>query len=191
MYVYNMNFFVINGHKYYPFSEGRLNRTLFEEIVSIVQKDNIVKTTIIDNGYDIDEEIEKYKWADVVIYQTPMNWFSVPWIFKKYIDEVFRYGIFYEGSRDYGCGGLMNNKRYMFSFTCNSPFEAFDDINGFFSGKSPEEIIIALHKLHQYCAMKPVKSYFAYDVVHNPDVEKYRKELVNHIHTFVLNDRIS
>lgn len=186
-----MNFLVINGHRYYPFSEGRLNRTLFEEIVSIVQKDNLVKTTIIDNGYDVDEEIEKYKWADVVIYQTPMNWFSVPWIFKKYIDEVFRYGIFYTGSKDYGCGGLMSNKRYMFSFTCNSPFEAFDDINGFFSGKSPEEIIIALHKLHQYCAMKPVKSYFAYDVVHNPDVEKYRKELVNHIHTFVLNDRIS
>ena len=183
-----MNFLVINGHRYYPFSEGRLNRTLFEEIVSIIQPENEIRTTIIENGFNIDEEIEKYKWADVIIYQTPMNWFSVPWIFKKYIDEVFRYGIFYEGSRDYGKGGLMQGKRYMFSFTCNSPF---DDINGFFNGASPEDIIIALHKLHQYCAMTPIKSYFAYDVVHNPEVERFKKELANHIHTFVLKDRIS
>lgn len=186
-----MNILVINGHKYYPFSEGRLNRTLFEEIIAIVQPDNKVKTTIIENGYNIDEEIEKYKWADLVIYQTPMNWFSVPWIFKKYIDEVFRYGIFYEGSKDYGKGGLMKGKSYMFSFTCNSPFEAFDDINSFFNGKSPDELIVALHKLHEFCAMIPVKSYFAYDVVHNPDIERYKKELSNHIHTYVLNDRLA
>ena len=45
-----MNILVINGHKYYPFSEGRLNRTLFEEIIAIVQPDNEVKTTIIENN---------------------------------------------------------------------------------------------------------------------------------------------
>ncbi len=186
-----MNFLIINGHKYYPYAEGKLNKTLFDEIVSIISTDNNVQTTVIENGYNIDEETEKYKNADVIIYQTPMNWFYVPWSFKKYIDEVFLYNIFYTGSKDYGCGGLMTGKRYMFSFTCNSPADAFDDINGFFNGESPEEVISPLHKLHRYCAMEPIKTFFAFDVVHNPDIERYKKELSNHIHTFVLNDRIA
>jgi Flavodoxin-like fold len=25
----------------------------------------------------------------LVILQTPVNWFSAPWIYKKYVDEVF------------------------------------------------------------------------------------------------------
>ena len=27
--------------------------------------------------------------ADLVILQMPVNWFSAPWIYKKYVDEVF------------------------------------------------------------------------------------------------------
>lgn len=186
-----MKIFILNGHKYYPFQQGRLNRTLFDEICSIVEPENEIKTTVIEEGYKIEEETEKYKWADIVIYQTPMNWFSVPWNFKKYIDEVFQHGIFYTGSADYGNGGLMSGKSYMFSMTCNSPSYAFDDINEFLGGKSPDEVISALHNLHRYCAMKPIKSYFAYDVVHNPDIERYKKELFNHIHTYILNDRLA
>lgn len=193
-----MKIFVLNGHKYYPYAQGKLNMTLFDEIVKILQEDgHELKTTIVENGengettYNVDEEIEKYKWAECIIYQSPLNWFSVPWILKKYFDDVFQHGIFYTGSKDYGRGGLFNGKKYMFSMTCNSPAYAFDNINEFYDGKSPDELIVALHKLHEFCAMTPVKSYFAYDVVHNPDIERYQKELRNHINTFVLNKYIS
>ena len=76
--------------------------------------------------------------------------------------------------------------------TCNASEEAFYNISSpFFEGKSPDDIIIALHKLHQYCAMKPVRSFFCFDVIHNPVVEKYLKALANHLHIYVLNDRLS
>lgn len=193
-----MKFLVINGHKYYPYAKGKLNQTLFDYIISVLKEDgHEIKTTVVEKGtegesdYNVDEEIEKYKWSDMVIYQTPMNWFSIPWIFKKYFDTILKGGIFYTGAKDYGCGGLMGGKKYMFSVTCNSPAYAFENIEEFYNGKSPDELLVALHKMHEFCAMQPVKSYFAFDAVHNPDIERFKKELRNHINTFVLNKYIS
>lgn len=187
-----MKFFIINGHKYYPFAQGRLNKTLFDEIKKIlIENKNEIKTTIIEQGYNVDEEIKKYKWADIIIFQTPVNWFSVPWIMKKYFDYIYRYGEFYTGSAEYGKGGLLNGKRYMYSLTCNPKSEDFDNPEGFFEGKSIEDLIVALHKMQQFCGLSPIKTFCAYDVVHNPDIPFYLKSLKNHINTYVLNTYIS
>jgi NADPH dehydrogenase (quinone) len=40
-----------------------------------------------------EEEVKKHAAADLVILQTPVNWFSAPWIYKKYVDEVFNVGL--------------------------------------------------------------------------------------------------
>jgi modulator of drug activity B len=45
----------------------------------------------VDQGYDPAEEERKHLEADLVILQTPINWFSAPWTWKKYVDEVFNY----------------------------------------------------------------------------------------------------
>ena len=75
-----MNIFVINGHKYYWYSTGKLNNLLFEEIISTLKDTHNIRYTILEQGYKTEEEIEKYKWADIIIYQNPINCFSVPWI---------------------------------------------------------------------------------------------------------------
>lgn len=186
-----MKFFILNGHKYYPYAQGRLNQTLFDKIVEIVTPGNEVQTTIVEKGYDVNEEIEKYKWADTIIFQSPVNWFSVPWIFKKYFDEVYQHGVFYTGSAVYGEGGLLKGKKYMYSMTCNPTEEQFNDPNAFFDGKSPEDLIVALHKLQQYSGLEPIKSHFCFDVVHNPDIPRYLKSIENHIHTYIFNDRLA
>lgn len=186
-----MKFFVLNGHKYYPFATGRLNSTLFDRTVEILAPHGEVATTIVEGGYNVEEEIQKFKGSDFIIFQTPMNWFSVPWIFKKYIDEVYRHGEFYTGSEQYGRGGLLNGKRYMFSVTCNSPELAFNDADSFFDGAGCEEVLWPLHLTQKFCAMEPVRSYFCFDVVHNPDIQRYLRGLENHIHTYVLNDRLA
>ena len=36
---------------------------------------------------------EKHATADLIILQTPVNWFSAPWIYKKHVDEVFNVGL--------------------------------------------------------------------------------------------------
>lgn len=47
-----MKFLVINGHKYYPFAQGRLNKTLFDKIIEIITPNNEVQTTIVEYGYE-------------------------------------------------------------------------------------------------------------------------------------------
>ena len=51
-----------------------------------------VRTTEIDAGYDVQQEVEKILWADALIYQMPGWWMGAPWTVKKYLDEVFTAG---------------------------------------------------------------------------------------------------
>lgn len=181
-----MKFLVINGHKYYPYAQGRLNKTLFDRIVAILSDGNEIQTTIVENGYDVDEEIKKYLWADTVIYQNPVNWFSAPWLLKKYYDEIFKHGVFYGPSTEYGRGGLLNGKKYMYSLTWNSPEEAFQDTKGFYDGRSVDDIIISLHKLHEFCGFDKIKTFSCHDVVKHPDISLYLERLNQHLYENVL-----
>ena len=51
-----------------------------------------IRETRIDDGYDTDTEVEKFLWADVIVYQMPGWWMGAPWTLKRYIDEVFTAG---------------------------------------------------------------------------------------------------
>lgn len=44
---------------------------------------------------DVKGEIEKLLWADVLILQFPLWWFSMPAILKGWVDRVFAYGFAY------------------------------------------------------------------------------------------------
>lgn len=44
---------------------------------------------------DIAGEQEKLLWADTVIFQFPLWWFSLPAIMKGWIDRVYAYGFAY------------------------------------------------------------------------------------------------
>ncbi|WP_044339398.1 NAD(P)H-dependent oxidoreductase [Rossellomorea aquimaris] len=176
------NILLINGHEYYPFSPGRLNKTIFDEMVSQISKKYEVKTTVVQDGYDIKEEQEKFKWADTIVYQTPIYWFSLPGMFKKYIDEVYEYGVFFGGSEEgYGKGGLMTGKKYMFSTTWNAPEGEYNHPEGFFKGQDLEGALEHLHRTQSFVGMEPLKSFGAQDVVANPDIDKYLTELRQHL----------
>lgn len=73
--------------------------------------------------------MQKHVNADLVILQTPINWFSAPWTYKKYVDEVFNSGLHSktlldndgrtrsDPSRQYGTGGHMQGKKFMVAAT--------------------------------------------------------------------------
>lgn len=48
----------------------------------------------------IQVEQDKLRWADVVIFQYPLWWYSVPAILKAYIDSVFTVGFAYAGANE-------------------------------------------------------------------------------------------
>jgi len=186
------NVFIINGHQYWEISKGKLNASLVEFAKDqLEQKGFTVKVTHIDNAYDIEQEIDKFVWADFIIFQTPIYWFSIPWGFKKYIDEVYMAGrgkIFNDDGRTrsdpgkkYGTGGLLQGKRYMLSTTWNAPLEAFEDKDQIFEGKDVDEVFFYFHKAQQFVGMKSVPAFSFYDVLKTPilemDFKRYEKHL--------------
>lgn len=178
------NIFIIGAYKLTPYTNGKLNETLFKYMLEKFDNHFEIATTTIATEYNIDKEVEKFNRADNVIFQTPIFWFSLPGALKVYIDDVFKYGIFYKGSeKPYGENGLLKNKKYMFSLTWNAPESAFanKNANSFFQNKSVDEIIIAIHKTMQFVGMKPLETFNAFDVIHKPDIEKYLKEFDNHL----------
>lgn len=65
---------------------------------------------------DIAAEVEKLKKADLVIFNFPVYWFSVPAMLKGWIDRVLISGVCYGGLRFYDQGGLKGKKAAL-SFT--------------------------------------------------------------------------
>lgn len=59
---------------------------------------------------DIQAELDKLLWANLVIFNFPIYWFSMPAILKGWIDRVFVSGVVYGGKRFYDRGGLVGKK---------------------------------------------------------------------------------
>ncbi len=168
---------LLNLHqKYEGFANGNLTKDLLAEAKSFfLSKGYEVRETAIDEGYDVAEELEKFKWADIFFVQSPVYWMGLPWLAKKYVDEIFSGGnntVTYandgrsreDASKQYGSGGLMQTKKYMLSFTYNCPASEFDNPNGFFEGMSVDQANVALHKTFQFCAATPLETYSVHDV---------------------------
>ncbi|MCP4936135.1 MAG: NAD(P)H-dependent oxidoreductase [bacterium] len=188
----NKNVFIINGHQYWEISPGKLNRTLVELAKEkITQKGWNVKTTHVDDAFDAAEEVEKFLWADFIIFQTPVYWMSIPWGFKKYIDEVYMagYGELFtddgrtrsDPTRKYGSGGLMTGRKYMLSTTWNAPLEAFGDKTQLFDGRDVDGVFFSFHKSQQFIGLDQLPTFSCYDVLKNPDVDVDLQRYAEHL----------
>ncbi|MGE4398172.1 MAG: NAD(P)H-dependent oxidoreductase [Campylobacterales bacterium] len=162
--------------KYEGIANGNLTKNLIDEAKSFFGANGYqIKDTVIEAGYDVKEELEKFKWADIIFVQSPVYWMGLPWLGKKYIDEIFSGGVGTvtyasdgrtrsDPSKTYGSGGLMNGKKYMLSFTYNCPTSEFDNPKGFFDGLSLDEANVALHKTFQFCGAQKLPSYAVHDI---------------------------
>lgn len=168
---------LLNLHqKYEGFANGNLTKDLLNEAKNFFLENGYeVKETSIDDGYDTAQELEKFQWADLFFVQSPVYWMGLPWLGKKYIDDIFSAGVNTvtytsdgrsrnDPTKTYGSGGLMTGKRYMLSFTYNCPESEFNNPEGFFEGMSLDEANVALHKTFQFCGARPYPSYAVHDV---------------------------
>lgn len=175
---------IINGHQKTDFSEGLLNKTLAEEMKKILSRKHLVKETVVQNGYDVAKEQEKFLWADTIIYQYPIYWFSEPAILHQYMQDVYGYGIFYGFSeKGYGKGGLLTGRRYMLSTTWNSPKEAFG--HDFWEGYNlPDSALVAMRKAQQFIGLEEIPAFSCHNVVKSPQIEVYLQTLREHLNTY-------
>ncbi|MBF8150693.1 NAD(P)H-dependent oxidoreductase [Winogradskyella sp. F6397] len=178
------NIFIINGSHPFAHSGGRFNETLFNNTISYFDtlEEFEVKFTQVGENYNVKEEVEKFKWADIVIYHTPIWWFQIPFGFKKYIDEVFteghQNGIYSSDGRsrknpniNYGTGGLMHGKKYILTTSWNAPKTAFTLENEFFNQKSVDEgAMFGFHKMNAFTGMELLATHHFHDMEKNADV---------------------
>ena len=174
-----MNALIINTHLNYPnWSEGTLNASMAEEAKNFFTTlGHTVTETNVEAGYNPQEEVQKHVDADIVILQTPINWFGAPWIHKKYIDEVFNAGLHSkvlldndgrtrsDPNRQYGTGGHMQGKKFMIAATWNAPTEAFSNPDGvLFEGKSVEDLLLNITSNYKFVGYDILPSYGIHDI---------------------------
>jgi NAD(P)H dehydrogenase (quinone) len=80
---------------------------------------------------DLEAEIRKVEWSDLMIWQFPLWWFGLPGMLKGWVDRVFAMGRTYGGNRIYQ-GGVFRGKRAMLSLTTGGPEAAY--LKGAFNG---------------------------------------------------------
>lgn len=157
--------------------------------------------TNINDAFDPLAEVENFKWADVIIYHTPIWWFQLPNGMKRYIDEVFTAGhdngIYRNDGRsrknpdvNYGTGGLMQGKRYMVTTSWNAPQTAFTLEGEFFDRHTVDEgVLFGFHKMNQFVGMTRIEGFHFHDLEKNATPERiaeYHKAYVAHINRVII-----
>ncbi|MBY5923011.1 NAD(P)H-dependent oxidoreductase [Ferrimonas balearica] len=192
-----MNVLIINTHQPYPFSEGKLSAAMVDVAAELAKgKGHQVQLTTMTEAYDIEAEVEKHLWADLVILQIPVNWMGVPWSFKKYMDEVYTTGMMgalcdgdgrsrENAGKQYGSGGKLSS-RYLMSLTFNAPQAAFDDEDQFlFEGKGVDDLMFPMHMNFRFFGMSALPTFASFDVMKNPDTEndlvRFQQHLAPHL----------
>ncbi|PKB18271.1 NAD(P)H-dependent oxidoreductase [Flavobacterium sp. 5] len=170
--------FIINGGQKFAHSGGKFNQTVENWTIDFLSKSNNyeIKTTNINDEVSLKEEVEKFVWADLIIYHTPVWWFQLPNGFKKYIDDVFteghNNGIYRSDGRsrvnpdiNYGTGGLLHGRKYMLTTSWNAPKTAFTLPGEFFEETSVDDgAMFGFHKMNKFTGMEKLNSFHFHDV---------------------------
>ena len=180
------NVLIINAHQYFEgISSGKLNQTMVDVLTDeFTKRGYAIRHTNIEKGYDINEEVDKHVWADLIILQSPVYWFGNPWIYKKYVDEVFTAGMFQQKmladdgrtrqdpSKQYGTGGKLQGRKYMLSLTWNAPAEAFGNKDQYlFNGQTIDEIFAFNTANYKFCGVDILPSFSCFNVVKEAQVD--------------------
>lgn len=187
---------LINTHLTYPgWSEGTLNNSFIQIAKDFfLSKNHEVLETKVENGYNVDEEVEKHVEADIIILQMPVNWFGAPWIYKKYVDEVFNSGLFSKKllsddgrtrknpSKQYGTGGHLHGKKFMICATWNAPEEAFSNpAQQLMQGKSTSDLLLNISSNYSFCGLEVVPGYNCFDIFKEGNIAKDLENYPDHL----------
>ncbi|MFC4097354.1 NAD(P)H-dependent oxidoreductase [Euzebyella saccharophila] len=181
--------FIINGGFPFAHSPGQFNKTLLETDVNYFKKfENVkIKTTEVGEPYNPEEEVEKLKWADLIIFHTPIWWFQLPFKFKEYLDVILteghQKGIYDSDGRtrsnpaiNYGTGGRLQGRKYIVTTSWNAPEEAFTWQGEFFDQTGVDQgILFGFHKMNQFIGLERLDSLHFHDMEKNADVPKELK----------------
>lgn len=130
---------VIFSHSYF---ENSVSNKAILEVLAKQENLEIRKLESLypDGNIDVEAEQKALTEADVIVFQHPFFWYSVPPMLKKWIDEVMAYGFAY-GSE----GDKLKGKKFIHSFTTGGPKEGYTTEG--YVGASVESLILPIKQM--------------------------------------------
>lgn len=139
------NILIISGH---PNLNGSIaNKTILEEVAKALPEVQIRKLDELypTAQFDIKAERSALLWADVIVWQFPFSWYSIPGLMKKWLDEVFLHGF------AHGSTAKLGGKKLLISTTTGAP-EALYQKQGLF-GYTMEELMPQFEITAKLCGL--------------------------------------
>jgi len=121
---------------------------------------------------DVLAEIAKVKWADMLLFQFPLWWCSVPAMLKGWIDRVFVQGfaIHLPNGQVYA-DGLLKGKKAMISTTMGSAMELYTEDGP--HGDLNMHLKNLWHNTFEFCGMEVVPSFYVFNAA---EMEEFQVE---------------
>lgn len=110
--LYAMNFNPVSGRKNFKTVKNNVHFNQQSEEVFANEHDTFSDDILIEQ--------EKVLWCDLMIWQFPLWWFSVPAILKGWVDKVFAMGKIYDNGKIYE-NGILRGKKALLSITTGGP----------------------------------------------------------------------
>lgn len=116
------NILIISGHTNTT-CDSVANKAIMESLEKQLPES---RTVYLDRLYpdfriDSNAEQERLLWADIIVLQFPVYWFSMPSLLHRWMEETFLHG-FSHGST----GNKLRGKTLILSYTTGAPTEAMD-----------------------------------------------------------------
>jgi len=119
---------------------------------------------------DVKKEIEKFLWADTVIFNFPLWWFGLPAILKGWVDRVFAMGVTYGAGKGVYDNGTFKDKKSFLTFTTGGPAIAYGE-----TGKNGnlETILYPIqHGMLYFVGMQVLPYFVSYSPARSTDEER-------------------
>jgi len=116
-----MNVLIISGHP--DLAQSVANKAILDELTVLLPEAHIRKLDELyyDRPINVVAEQEAILAADVLVWQFPFYWYSMPGLMKTWLDKVFLHGF------AHGSTAKIAGKKLLLSITTGAPAEAYGE----------------------------------------------------------------
>ncbi|GAB6982996.1 NAD(P)H-dependent oxidoreductase [Prevotella dentasini JCM 15908] len=115
-----MNILIVSGHT--DLNDSVANKIILDELRKAFPdaEFSILSELYPDFRIDVKAEQDKLVRADVIVWQFPVFWYSMPSLLRRWIEQVVVHGFAYGST-----GHALEGKKLIPSFTTGAPAEAY------------------------------------------------------------------
>ena len=136
---------IVSGHP--DLAASLANATILAEVEKLLPEAEIRRLDSLypDYRFNIASEQQALLAADIIVWQFPFSWYSVPGLMKLWLDQVFLHGF------SHGAQKQLSGKKLLLSFTAGAPPALYTRGGAF--GHAVEDYLTPLATLAFLCVL--------------------------------------